>query len=53
MYAAPQKRFRAGKEEEVLTSTLGAEKARLPERVRAAPAQPAAARLRPEWARGL
>jgi len=37
----------------VLKGTLGAEKARLLNEVRAAIADPDAARLRPEWARGL
>ena len=37
----------------VLKGTLGADKARLLEQVRQAIASPEAARLRPEWARGL
>ena len=37
----------------VLKGTLGADKARLLEQVRTAIATPEAARLRPEWARGL
>lgn len=37
----------------VLKGTLGAEKARLLDQVRTALAQPASARLRPAWARGL